>query len=110
MNKILVTVVALVGLSLFACASKDATPAQKEGTTEYSVPADKAQEMVSFYNDPSQSGCYRLPCSVSAPDANGNVTLTIPACDPSVSQECMDCLGSGKTSTQCATVCSGSGM
>jgi hypothetical protein len=106
MNRILAALVAVVSVSSVACAAAPSDPpAQKDGATTYVVPADQAQEMADFYNDPAKSGCYRLPCSVSAPADDGTVTLTIPACGPDNDFCMLECIQAGGTSSSCSAEC-----
>jgi hypothetical protein len=106
MTRILAALVAVVSVSSVACAaSSSEPPAQKEGATTYTVPADQAKEMADFYNDPAKSGCYRLPCSVSEPADDGSVTLTIPPCSPDNDYCMLDCKAAGGTTSDCSAEC-----
>ena len=90
MNRIALAAAALVSVALVACAGSAQEPTQTEGRQDYSdrVPADQGQKAL---DDVKANGvtingqvCYpRITrCSVSAPDADGLVTVLASLCCP----------------------------
>ena len=77
MNRLLAAVAVALALPLVACAA-DSTSEQSDGLKEWStkVPSSEVQATVDeLQSRPKESGCYPRTCSVSDPDADGNVTV-----------------------------------